>query len=296
MVDQHDLESQLAEKATIGSGSTYSESGVDRPYPSEEQTPSGGGRPDVDHTEVEDMDAGHQLDLQLSHVSSRPYHHQISKLTLSQAHASIKAGPRKAAEGETLERSNTRGSVKSKLSRIATSITTRNNRARLEREKVPEQDLDNDIVGWEGQDDPTMPLNFPDSRKWLLLSLIAVITFLAPLASSMFAPGVQFMNTEFGNSSELLSTLTVSIFVLGFAVGPLFLSPLSEIYGRRPVLAFGNSFFVVWQIGCALAPNLGSLIAFRFLAGVGGAACMTIGGGVIADLFRTEQRGFAASM
>jgi hypothetical protein len=133
MVDQHDLESQLAEKATIGSGSTYSESGVDRPYPSEEQTPSGGGRPDVDHTEVEDMDAGHQLDLQLSHVSSRPYHHQISKLTLSQAHASIKAGPRKAAEGETLERSNTRGSVKSKLSRIATSITTRNNRARLER-------------------------------------------------------------------------------------------------------------------------------------------------------------------
>ena len=60
----------------------------------------------------------------------------------------------------------------------------------------------------------------------------------------------------------------MSIFVLGYVIGPLLLAPLSEIYGRRFVLTGGNVFFCVWQIGCALAPNLPSLIVFRFLAGM----------------------------
>lgn len=157
-------------------------------------------------------------------------------------------------------------------------------------------DLDNGIVGWDGQDDPLMPLNFPARRKWMLLSLLASITFISPLASSMFAPGVSFMDADFHNTSTILSALAVSIFVLGYAVGPLLLSPLSEIYGRRPVLTGANCFFAVWQIGCALAPNLGCLIGFRFLAGIGGSGCLTIGGGVIADLFRAEQRGLATAV
>ena len=81
-----------------------------------------------------------------------------------------------------------------------------------------------------------------------------------------------------------------------FQVGPLILSPLSEIYGRRPVLNYANVFLTVWQLAAALAPNLGSLIAFRFLGGLGGSACLSIGGGVIADLFPIQQRGLANSM
>jgi multidrug resistance protein len=74
------------------------------------------------------------------------------------------------------------------------------------------------------------------------------------------------------------------------------LSPLSEIYGRQPVLNAANVFFTLWQIGCALAPNIGSLIGFRFLAGVGGSACLTIGGGIISDLFPVQQRGLANAL
>ena len=55
-------------------------------------------------------------------------------------------------------------------------------------------------------------------------------------------------------------------------------------------------FFTLWQIGCALAPNIASLIVFRFLAGVGGSACLSVGGGVIADLFPIHQRGKANAM
>jgi len=104
------------------------------------------------------------------------------------------------------------------------------------------------------------------------------------------------MDETFHNTSTILSSLTVSIFVLGYVIGPLILAPLSEIYGRRFVLTGANAFFCVWQIGCALAPNLASLIIFRFLAGIGGSGCLTIGGGVIADLFNADRRGLATAV
>jgi multidrug resistance protein len=104
------------------------------------------------------------------------------------------------------------------------------------------------------------------------------------------------MDEDLNNHDTMVSALSVSIFVLGYVIGPLFLSPLSEIYGRRPVLGCANVFFCVWQIGCALAPNITSLIIFRLLAGIGGSGCLTIGGGVIADLFHKEQRGLATSV
>lgn len=120
------------------------------------------------------------------------------------------------------------------------------------------------------------------------------------------------MDAEFHNKSAILDSLTVSIFVLGFAVcisvsrpllfpniiqiGPLILAPLSEIYGRHIVLNCSNAFLTIWQLGCALAPNIGSLVIMRFLGGIGGSACLGIGGGVIADLFPIQQRGLANAM
>lgn len=181
---------------------------------------------------------------------------------------------------------------------MVTRLTTRSKKAKetLEPEKIPVTNLDAGVVGWEGQDDPEMPLNFAQRRKWLLLSLLSSITVVSPLASSMFAPGVIFMDRDFHNTDSTISAFTVSIFVMGYAVGPLFLSPLSEIYGRRPVLGCANAFFCVWQIGCALAPSISTLIVFRFFAGIGGSGCLTIGGGVISDLFRREQRGMATAI
>ncbi|KAL2061645.1 hypothetical protein VTL71DRAFT_7022 [Oculimacula yallundae] len=235
------------------------------------------GEPDFDHEAVEQMDPGHLDDIE------RQY-----------SRASIKAGPRK--EDNELSRRDSRASTKSRLSRIATNLTSKSKKARLAPAPLPISDLENDIVGWESQDDPEMPLNFAQKRKWFLIALLSSITFISPLASSMFAPAVSFMNVEFHNKSIVLTSLTVSIYVLGYAIGPLILAPLCEIYGRRYVLTGANAFFCVWQIGCALAPDLPSLIIFRLLAGIGGSGCLTIGGGVIADLFPPDQRGFATAI
>ncbi|KAJ5652797.1 hypothetical protein N7507_010223 [Penicillium longicatenatum] len=157
-------------------------------------------------------------------------------------------------------------------------------------------DFDKGLVGWESDEDPLNPQNFPDTRKWLILGMVSIITFLSPLASSIPAPGTSLMDADFGVTSTILSSFSVSVFVLGFAVGPLILSTLSEIYGRQPVLNIMDVFFTLWHIGCALSPNIASLIIFRFLAGVGGSACLSVGGGVIADLFPIHQRGKANAM
>ncbi|KAF2661320.1 MFS general substrate transporter [Lophiostoma macrostomum CBS 122681] len=172
--------------------------------------------------------------------------------------------------------------------------STRKNR--LEPEIYPLMDLENGLVGWDSQDDPRNPRNFAERKKWFILALISAITFLSPLASSIFAPGIGFVQAEFHSTSQLLGSFSVSVFILGFAIGPLFLSPLSEIYGRRIVLDSSNVFFCAFNLGCALAPNQAGLIVMRLLAGMGGSACLTIGTGVISDLFLPEQRGKATAL
>lgn len=157
-------------------------------------------------------------------------------------------------------------------------------------------DLENGVVGWESQHDPDMPLNFTPFRKWLIVSLLALITFMTPFASSNLAPALGFMETDFHEKNQTKGAMPVSIFLLGYAVGPLFLSPMSEIYGRRIILVGSSAFFCVWLIGCALAPSLDALIVFRFLCGIGGSACQTIGGAIIADLFPISERGRAMTI
>ncbi|KAJ5671163.1 MFS general substrate transporter [Penicillium longicatenatum] len=142
----------------------------------------------------------------------------------------------------------------------------------------------------------TVCRNFQERKKWLILALVSFVTFLSPLASSIPAPGIELMDEQFGVTSTILSALAVSIFVLGFAVGPLIMSPLSETYGRQIVLNVSNFLLSIWQIGCALSPNMASLIVFRFLAGLGGSACLAVGGGIIADLFPLQQRGQANAL
>ncbi|KAF2691191.1 MFS general substrate transporter [Lentithecium fluviatile CBS 122367] len=199
-----------------------------------------------------------------------------------------------AEEASGKQPEETEDPIGSDLEKHLTRKSTR--KQHLEQETYPETDLDNNLVGWDSQNDPANPRNFRQNKKWFILGLISAITFLCPLTSSIFAPGIPFVNKDFGNTSQMLGAFSISVFVLGFSVGPLFLSPLSEIYGRRIVLNVSNVVFCAFNLGCALAPNLGALIAMRFFAGLGGSACLTIGSGVISDLFLTEERGKAMAM
>lgn len=101
----------------------------------------------------------------------------------------------------------------------------------------------------------------------------------------MFAPGIPGVLKDFDSSSVLLASFVVSVYLIGYAFGPLLCAPMSEIYGRWPVYQITNVLFVIFTMACAVAPSLDSLIGFRFLAGSAGSAPLVLGAGNIADLY-----------
>ncbi|KAI1337252.1 major facilitator superfamily domain-containing protein [Xylariaceae sp. FL0016] len=154
---------------------------------------------------------------------------------------------------------------------------------------------DANVVWWDGPNDPENPYNWPSWRKWTNCGLISTMTLLTPLASSMFAPGVPQVMAEFGSDSLEIASFVVSVYVLGFAAGPMLFAPLSEIYGRIPIYHISTIGFVAFTVGCALSPSLNALIVFRFFCGVCGSTPITIGGGSIADMIVQEKRGAVMS-
>lgn len=141
--------------------------------------------------------------------------------------------------------------------------------------------------------------NWTGKAKAFNTSLIIVLCFLTPLASSMFAPGVPSVLRTFDiplQNSQTTAELVVSIYILGFAVGPLLISPLSEIYGRYPVYVVCNVMFIIFTIACAVANSVDQLIAFRFFAGCFGVCPVTLGGASISDLIPQEKRGASMSL
>jgi multidrug resistance protein len=109
----------------------------------------------------------------------------------------------------------------------------------------------------------------------------------------MVAPALSAISREFNITNQVEQSLVLSIFILAYAIGPLFLGPLSEIYGRVLVLQVANLCYLFFNLGCGLAQTSGQEIAFRFLAGLGGSAPLALGGGVLSDLFTAEERGRA---
>lgn len=140
-----------------------------------------------------------------------------------------------------------------------------------------QEKLDQDIVDWDGPYDPENPVNFSSLAKFTSVGIVSTLTFTTQLASSMLAPGVPEFMVEFGSSSTLLASFVVSVYVLGFAVGPLVLAPGSELVGRKLVYDICNVGFTVFSAACAVSTNLGMLIVFRFLQGCFGSAPITNG-------------------
>lgn len=135
-------------------------------------------------------------------------------------------------------------------------------------------DLETDTVGWDSQTDPDIPFNLPKREKWTWVWLLSIITLIGPFTSSILSPAINILDKELNDVSATVGSLTVTIYLVGYVVGPVFIGPLSEIHGRKNVLNAANCFFCLWQIGCAMAPNIATLIVSRFFGGIGGAACL----------------------
>lgn len=159
-----------------------------------------------------------------------------------------------------------------------------------------EEPTDPNEVWWDGPNDPANPQNWSAKKKWGNIAVLSIVTLITPLGSSFFAPGVPEVMATFHEKSNLLSAFVVSVYLLGFAFGPLLIAPMSEMYGRYWIYNICNVLFVVFNIACAVSTNLDMLIVFRFLAGCAGASPLTIGGGTVADMMPQEQRAGAMAL
>ena len=183
----------------------------------------------------------------------------------SQDHASIaqEANNDRAGENSNLEKAPN-------LERQQTSKSVRSQRQR-----------DPNLVTWNGPDDPENPKNWAMKRKWIATFVVSSFTFISPVASAMVAPALPQMAQDLNVSNTIESQMMLSIFILAYAFGPLVLGPLSELYGRVPVLQLANLVFLVFNLVCGFAQNGAQMIVFRFISGLGGSAPLAIGGGIL---------------
>lgn len=110
------------------------------------------------------------------------------------------------------------------------------------------------------------------------------------MSGSMLAPALETMSKDLGTNPEETQVF-LSIFILAFAFGPMVLSPLAEVFGRRPVWILASCFYILWNTVAGFSKSSALLIASRVLSGLGASAEFAITNPVLSDLWRPEQRG-----
>ncbi|KAI8986005.1 major facilitator superfamily domain-containing protein [Pilobolus umbonatus] len=146
-------------------------------------------------------------------------------------------------------------------------------------------------VNWE-VNDPECPYNWSAGYRWLCTLLVATFGISAAFGTSVITGGMNRVAAEFG-CSQTVAILQTSLMVFGFMIGPLLWSPLSELYGRKPIYVIALGIYTIFNIPCAVAQNIETILVSRFFAGFFASCSLTLAGGSIADLFPTETRGNA---
>jgi DHA1 family bicyclomycin/chloramphenicol resistance-like MFS transporter len=122
----------------------------------------------------------------------------------------------------------------------------------------------------------------PARVKRAPLWLLALITFSGTMAMHVFVPALPQAATDLGASANAMQ-LTVSFYIAGLAIGQLIYGPVSDHFGRRPVLIVGLVVYALAGFGAAFAPNVDALIAARLFQSLGGCAGLVLGRAIVRD-------------
>ncbi|MBR1191492.1 multidrug effflux MFS transporter [Bradyrhizobium sp. AUGA SZCCT0160] len=125
------------------------------------------------------------------------------------------------------------------------------------------------------------------TSKIMLLMLVAMMG-VAPISLYLLVPALPVLATTFGRDISI-AQMTVSLFMVGIACSQIIMGPLSDRFGRRPVLLCGLALMVAASVGCIFAETLPQLIAARFLQALGGATGMVVSRAIIRDLYSRER-------
>lgn len=126
----------------------------------------------------------------------------------------------------------------------------------------------------------------PDS--FVMAALLTALVTIAPLSTDMYLPAMPAIAAALGATTAEVQ-LTLSVYLVGFAVAQLILGPLSDRYGRRPILIGGAVVFLISTIACVMAQDITHLITARFFQAVGACAGAAVGRAVVRDVYGTKD-------
>ena len=135
----------------------------------------------------------------------------------------------------------------------------------------------------------TNPFEWTEMRKRFTIWVSCVITALTAFSAGAYSPGIRQMTEEWG-VSNVAALVGITTFTTGFAIAPMVLAPFSEINGRRPVFIASGILFAVCQLCSGLTRSYAGMLIVRFFVGIGGSTFSTMVGGVVSDIYRTEDR------
>ena len=114
-----------------------------------------------------------------------------------------------------------------------------------------------------------------------LLAGLALLSAAGPFSIDMYLPGLPQLGRDLATTN---AQLTLSGFMIGMATGQLIIGVLSDTFGRKRFIVGGAALALITSLLCAIAPNIGILIAARFLQGLGSGACVVLARSIIPDI------------
>ncbi|KAJ5333013.1 hypothetical protein MYU51_005273 [Penicillium brevicompactum] len=135
-----------------------------------------------------------------------------------------------------------------------------------------------------GTNDPDNPVNWKTRRKFLVLAAGIMQVMNSTIGSSICSNAIPEISKEFNITNETLLVLPISIFLIGYVLGPLLWGPSSEYFGRKPPLLIAYVLFMIFTLACAVADSFASLLVFRLLNGMVASAPIATVGGLFADV------------
>jgi MFS transporter, DHA1 family, multidrug resistance protein len=128
----------------------------------------------------------------------------------------------------------------------------------------------------------------PDTLAMTLL--LSVLTGIGPLTVDMYLASMPDIGRLLGATTAQVQ-LTISFYLIGFAMGQVLYGPLSDRHGRRPVMLGALTIYMVATLACALAPNIELLLAARFFQAIGGAGTVVLARAVVRDIYEGTRVG-----
>ncbi|KAE8343868.1 hypothetical protein BDV24DRAFT_172508 [Aspergillus arachidicola] len=140
------------------------------------------------------------------------------------------------------------------------------------------------------------PYSWTTKRKLFVFVTGLVIVLNSTLGSALPSGAINFIAADFNITNEQQLVLPITTYLIGYILGPMVFAPLSETYGRRPVMIWTFLGYTIFSLACAVGPKFAAIVIFKLFSGIFASSPTAVVGGLYADIFsdpKTRGRSMA---